>query len=25
VIYFMLTFTLSKAVAMLERRLKAGD
>lgn len=25
VIYFMLTFTLSKAVAMLERRLKASD
>ena len=25
VIYFLLTFSLSKAVAMLERRLKAGD
>ena len=25
VVYFMLTFSLSKAVAMLERRLKAGD
>mgnify|MGYP000874281429 CR=1 FL=1 len=25
VIYFLLTFTLSKAIAMLERRMKAGD